>query len=172
MPLTPRRGGTGTTDQDDRERRSLPSVRLSQMRVRFLPLLRPRPADGRALWQAQPLPTPILDGRPVPFAQGFRLGRHPRSPPMVSAGRGCRRVARGPPGGRAPSPARVLKASERGATGWRSRSAGIGRGRHGAGSRLGQRQHVLSLWRIGVGQRFDQGTVRRAAQRLPAPPGA
>ena len=69
------------------------TVRLPQMRVRFPPLSRPRPADVRALWQAQTLPTPILDVRPVPFAQGFRLGRHPRSPPMVSAVRGCRRVA-------------------------------------------------------------------------------
>ncbi len=92
-PLTPRRGGTGKTDHDDRESRSLPSVRLSQMRVRFLPVLRPRPADVRALWQAQPPPTPILDVRPVPFAQGFRLGRHPRSPPRVSAVCSCRRVA-------------------------------------------------------------------------------
>ncbi len=36
----------------------------------------------------------------------------------------------------------------------------------------GQRQHVRSLLRVGIGRLFDKGTVRRAAQRLRAPPGA
>jgi hypothetical protein len=54
----------------------------------------------------------------------------------------------------------------------RSQAAEVGGAPRGAWSSSGQRQHVLSLLRVGAVRLFDKGTVRRAAQRLCALPGA